>query len=157
LQQIIKNQINYQLISVGSARTCQNYEGRENRTQSILYWFTLPQGLRPLSFAPQAKKVPINQWIVHLQSTKQLILSVRIKKPTKLIDYSPQPQSIQQTHKANFYNPKPIQLFKNFKKLQWINANLESNRIKKGWEKLPDWCNRRGLCSVFNKFNCTVQ
>ena len=31
---------------------------------SQLYWFTLPQGLRPVSFAPQAKKVPLYQLIV---------------------------------------------------------------------------------------------
>jgi len=57
--------------SVTSAEQIKNKEkGQERETQSILYWFTLPQGLRPVFFASLAKKVPLHQSIVQLQLIK---------------------------------------------------------------------------------------
>jgi len=66
----------FQLNSICYARTNQDYERRvqEEKTQSILYWFTLPQGLRPVFSTPLAKKVPLIQLIVHIQLINQFLL-----------------------------------------------------------------------------------
>jgi len=61
---------------------------QEEKTQSILYWFTLPQGLRPVFSTPLAKKVPLTQLIVHIQLINQFLLPVEIKNPAKLINCS---------------------------------------------------------------------
>jgi len=46
-------------------------EGSRKRYTSNLYWFTLLQGLCLVFFAPQAKKVSLNQSIVQLQLITQ--------------------------------------------------------------------------------------
>ena len=42
--------------------------------QSQLYWFTLPQGLRPISFTPQAKKVSLYQLIVQVTINHTILI-----------------------------------------------------------------------------------
>ena len=56
--------------------------------QSQLYWFTLPQGLRPVSFAPQAKKVPLYQSIVQFTINHTIPTPGKNQEPTELINYS---------------------------------------------------------------------
>jgi len=63
---------------------------QEEETQSILYRFTLPQGLCPVFSAPLAKKVPLTQLIIHIQLINQFLLPEEIKNPAKLINCSPQ-------------------------------------------------------------------
>jgi len=48
-----------------------------------LYWFTLPQGLRSVFFAPQAKKISLSLVNCLHQTITQFLLPVRIKHPLK--------------------------------------------------------------------------
>jgi len=56
--------------------------------QSQLYWFTLPQGLRPVSFAPQAKKVSLYQLIVQVTISHTIPTPCKNQELTKMINYS---------------------------------------------------------------------
>jgi len=58
-------------------------EGSRTIEHSQLYWFTLPQGLRPVSFALQAKKISLSLINYLHQTITQFLLPVRIKHPLK--------------------------------------------------------------------------
>ena len=63
-------------------------EGSRTIEHSQLYWFTLSQGLRPVSFAPQAKKISLTL-INCLHTNNYTILTPRKNKtPTELSTYS---------------------------------------------------------------------
>jgi len=93
------------------------------------------QGLRPVFSAPLAKKVPLTQLIVHIQLITQFLLPVEIKNSAKLINCSPQLP-------INFSrNTRLTPIAQTNTIVQWLsqnyneyNTNLDSTRIKKGWE-----------------------
>ena len=64
-------------------------EGSRTIEHSQLYWFTLPQGLRPVSFAPQAKKISLTL-INCLHTNNYTIITPRKNQtPTEMSTYSP--------------------------------------------------------------------
>jgi len=67
------------------------------------YWFTLPQGLRRVSFAPQAKKVPLYQLIVQFTINHTIPTPCKNQEPTEMINYSL--QSPNQFSKHTRLNP----------------------------------------------------
>jgi len=64
-------------------------KGQEKGGTSNLYWFTLPQGLRPVFFTPLVKKVSLNQSIVQLQLITQFSHPARTKNTTELLKLHP--------------------------------------------------------------------
>jgi len=64
-------------------------KGSRKAEHSQLYWFTLPQGLRPVSFAPQAKKISLTL-INYSNTNNYTILTPRKNQThTELSTYSP--------------------------------------------------------------------
>jgi len=63
-------------------------EGSRTVEHSQLYWFTLSQGLRPVSFAPQAKKFSLT--LISCSNTKNYTILTPLKNqtPTELSTYS---------------------------------------------------------------------
>jgi len=66
-------------------------EREESRTteHSQLYWFTLPQGLRPISFAPQAKKISLTLINCSITNNYTIFTPRKNQTPIELSTYSP--------------------------------------------------------------------
>ena len=64
-------------------------EGSRTTEHSQLYWFTLPQGLRPVSFAPQAKKISLTLINCSNINNYTILTPRKNQIPTELSTYSP--------------------------------------------------------------------
>jgi len=56
---------------------------------SQLYWFTLPQGLRQVAFAPQAKKISLNLINCSITNNYTILTPCKNQTPTEMSTYSP--------------------------------------------------------------------
>jgi len=63
-------------------------EGSRTAEHSQLYWFTLPQGLRPVSFAPQAKKIFTNFNQLFTPNNYTILTPRKNQTPTEMSSYS---------------------------------------------------------------------
>jgi len=112
---------------------------------SQLYWFTLPQGLRPVSFAPQAKKVPLYQLIVQFTINHTIPTPCKNQETHWIDQLLPAvPQSIQQTNKAKSYSLKQYEhssVLQNYKQSTYCLIQKGSRKVKKdsliGAQKMP--------------------
>jgi len=64
-------------------------EGSRTAEHNQLYWFTLPQGLRPVSFAPQAKKISLTLINCSITNNYTILTPRKNQTPTELSTYSP--------------------------------------------------------------------